>query len=52
MSKLVIVENGRSNYHIVGSFYADECERYAASELQKYIYEATETLVPYFSDIC
>lgn len=52
MKELCIVKNGRSPYHIVGSYFADECERYAASELQKYLYEATETFVPYFSDIC
>ncbi len=47
-----IVENGISHYHIVGSQNSKECERYAASELQKYIYESTNTLVPYFSDKC
>lgn len=52
MKQLQIVQNGRSPYHIVGSYFADECERYAASELQKYIYRATGTLVPYYSDIC
>lgn len=52
MRKLQIVKNGLSPYHIVTSYFADECERYAASELQKYIYESTNTLVPYFSDIC
>ncbi len=52
MKKLQIVKNGCSPYHIVGSYFADECERYAASQLQKYIYESTNTLIPYFSDIC
>lgn len=52
MKHLEIVKDGRSAYHIVGSYFADECERYAASELQKYIYEATGTFVPYYSDIC
>lgn len=52
MSKLQIAKNGISPYHIVGSYFADECERYAASELQKYIYQSTNTLIPYFSDIC
>ena len=47
-----IVENGISHYHIVGSQISKECERYAASELQKYIYESTNVLVPYFSDRC
>lgn len=52
MSTYKIVEGGVSSYHIVTSFFADECERYAASQLQKYIYESTNTFVPYFSDIC
>ncbi len=52
MNTAEIVKNGRSQYHIVGSYFADECERFAASELQKYIYRATDVLVPYFSDIC
>lgn len=52
MSDLQIVKNGLSPYHIVCSYFADECERYAASELQKYIYQSTNTLIPYFSDIC
>ena len=52
MGDLCIVKDGRSPYHIVGSYFADECERYAAAELQKYLYRATGTFVPYFSDIC
>ena len=52
MKKLQIVKNELSPYHIVGSYFADECERYAASQLQKYIYQSTNTLIPYFSDIC
>ncbi len=47
-----IVSNGKSQYHIVGSYFADECERFAASELQRYVYEATDVLIPYYSDIC
>ena len=47
-----IVANGKSGYHIVGSYFADECERFAASQLQKYIYEATNVLLTYYSDIC
>ena len=52
MKTFEIIKNGRSSYHIVGSYFADECERFAASELQKYIYEATDVLIPFFSDIC
>lgn len=49
---LKIVEYGKSNYHIVNSYFSDECERFASSELQKYIYQSTNVFVPYFSDIC
>ena len=52
MSYASIVANGKSGYHIVGSYFADECERFAASQLQKYIYEATNVLLTYYSDIC
>ena len=47
-----IIENGKSTYHIVGSEHSDECERYAASELQKYIYQSTDVLLPYFAERC
>ena len=47
-----IIENGRSEYFIVGSEFSDECERYAASELQKYIYRSTDVLIPYFAERC
>ena len=52
MNTACIVKDGRSPYHIVNSYFADECERFASSELQKYIYQATDVLIPYFSDIC
>lgn len=47
-----IIENRKSTYHIVGSEHSDECERYAASELQKYIYQSTDVLIPYFAQRC
>ena len=47
-----IIENGRSEYFLVGSEFSDECERYAASELQKYIYRSTDVLIPYFAQRC
>ncbi len=52
MKSYEIVRNGRSAYHIVTSQYASSCERHAAAELQKYIYESTGVCVPYFSDRC
>ncbi len=52
MKSYEIVKNGCSAYHIVTSQRASSCERHAAAELQKYIYESTGVCVPYFSDRC
>ncbi len=52
MKTCEIVKNGSTAYHIVTSQYASSCERHAAAELQKYIYESTGMCVPYFSDRC
>lgn len=49
---LHIINNNSTTYHIVGHNFSDDCERFAASELQKYIYQSTDTFVPYFSDRC
>ena len=45
-----ITDHGKSNYHITVHQYADETVRFAASELQKYILQATRTAIPHFSD--
>ena len=52
MGTYTIAENGESRYHIVASQYADEAVRYAASELQKYLWRSTGAVVSYFSDRC
>ncbi len=52
MGIYTIAENGESRYHIVASQYADEAVRYAASELQKYLWRSTGAVVSYFSDRC
>ena len=52
INKYCIVKNGKTNFHIVNHRYADETVRHAAGELQKYLYKATNTIVPYFSDCC
>ncbi len=52
MSTYNIIQNGRSSYHIVTSQLASSAERFAASELQKYIYDSTGVCIPYFSDRC
>ncbi len=49
--KRIITENGRSYYHIVTKGMPHEAELYAASTLYQYLYKATNTIVPYFSDI-
>ncbi|MBQ9784990.1 MAG: DUF4838 domain-containing protein [Clostridia bacterium] len=50
--KYTVIQNGKSLYHIVGANLSDSCERYAASQLQHYLYECTGTFIPYFSDRC
>ena len=48
----VILESGKSNYSIVTSKFAAEGVLYAASELYKYLFLSTNTLLPYYSDRC
>lgn len=50
MKEYVIAENGESTYWIVTSQFAENTELYAASQLQKYLYQSLNTFVPYFSD--
>ena len=50
--KINIIENNKTLYHIVHSVLSTECERYACMELQKYIYNSTNTIIPVFSDKC
>lgn len=52
MKKYEIVKNGKSLYHIIASIRGHEAEHFAASELQRVIYESTDVFVPYFSDRC
>ncbi|MBQ2891901.1 MAG: DUF4838 domain-containing protein [Bacilli bacterium] len=52
MNVISIVDNKKTNYHIVHSVNSTECERYACSELQKYLYESLEFPIPIFSDKC
>ena len=52
MKKLVLIDNFKSNYHICTNQYGDSASRFAAKELQKYLYEATDGLIPLFSDKC
>ena len=47
-----IAENGKSKFFICAHRYEDETVRFAASELQKYLLQATGAVVPYFSDRC
>lgn len=50
--KYTIVKGGMAFFHICTDLYAHETVRHAAAELQKYVYKATKTLVPYHSDKC
>ena len=52
LKELEIIKNGVCNYHIVGANFSDSCQRYAAAQLQKYIYKSTGVFIPYFSDRC
>ena len=52
MRKLSIVKHQETEYYIVTSQFADRAELYAASELQKYLYESLNVYIPYFSDRC
>ncbi len=48
----VIAENGRSDWFIVVDRDADEVTRYAAEQLNRYLYRITGALVPYHSNLC
>ena len=47
----VIIDGGKSRYHIVTSRVPHDAEIYAASVLYEYLYKATGVLVPMFSDV-
>lgn len=47
-----IIKNKQSEYFICYDQYAFEATRFASSELQKYLYEATDCLIPMFSNRC
>ena len=47
---LDIIKERKSEYYIVNSKEASECERFAANELQKYLYLSTFCPIPIYSD--
>ena len=47
-----IINKEYTKYHICYDKDAGECTRYAAGELQKYLYKATLCLIPLFSSKC
>ena len=49
---LSIIKNQRSEYYIVNNKDASVCERFAASELEKYLYLSTNCPLPIYSDKC
>lgn len=52
MHKISIINKQSTKYHIVHNKNSSECERYACSELQKYLYESSDCPIPIFSDKC
>ena len=46
---MLILNNKKTAYHICYEMDASECVRFAANELQKYLYASTKCLVPLFS---
>ncbi len=52
MKEHLIIKDRKCNYTVVGANLSDSCERYAASELHKYLYQSTGVFVPYISDRC
>ncbi len=52
MGRLTLVQDEETSYYIVTSQFADNAEHYAASQLQKYLYESLNVYIPYFSDRC
>lgn len=47
---MILINNKKTSYHICTSKNADECVRFAANELQKYLYKSTLCCIPLFSD--
>ena len=47
-----LINKEYTSYHICYDKDASECVRYAAGELQKYLYKATKCLIPLFSSKC
>ena len=43
MKNLTIIENQKTNYHIVHNKDSSECIRYACEELQKYLYKSLDS---------
>lgn len=52
MNKVTIVNNKKTSYHIVHHKDSSECERFACTELQKYLYYSLDCPIPVFSDKC
>lgn len=49
---ITLIKNLHTDYHICVSKDGSSCDRFAAVELQKYLYKATLVPIPYFSDKC
>ena len=49
-NNIILINNLKTNYHIVHSKSASECIRFATSELQNYLYKSSGFPIPIFSD--
>lgn len=52
MKEYLIIKDERCFYTVVSANASTSCDRYAASQLQKYLYDSTGVFVPYISDRC
>lgn len=52
MKEYRIIKDAHCFYTVVGANASTSCDRYAASQLQKYLYDSTGVFVPYISDRC
>mgnify|MGYP003289046334 CR=1 FL=1 len=49
---MIIINDKKTEFHICYDVSASECIRFAANELQKYLYASTKCVIPLFSSKC
>lgn len=50
--EIILINNFKTDYHICSGKDSDSCTRFAAKQLQKYLYESSDCCIPVFSDKC